>query len=208
MSIREAAYAVLEVVLNRYLRLDPAALQRLAPLSGRLIRLEIKGLDVDIFLLPHSEGLQVYPEFDGEPDCTLSGTPLGFVRLGSGERADRLFDGTVDIRGDTEIGQQFGEVLADLDIDWEEHLSHLTGDVAAHQVGRAARAAGRWGREVGQTLTQDLQEYLQEEVRLLPTRIENEEFADAVDALRDDLERLEARIQRLRSLRKGEGGDA
>ena len=205
MSIRETAYAVLEVVLNRYLRLDPTALQRLAPLSGRLIRLEIKGLDVDVFLLPHTEGLQVYAEFDGEPDCTLSGTPLGFVRLGSGEHADRLFDGTVDIRGDTEIGQQFGEVLADLDIDWEEQLSRLTGDVVAHQVGRAARAAGRWGREVGQTLTQDLQEYLQEEVRLLPTRIENKEFADAVDALRDDLERLEARIQRLRSSRKDEG---
>lgn len=208
MSTREAAYAALEAALNLYLRLDPTALQRLAPLAGRLIRLEVKGLNLDVYLVPDAEGLQVYPEFEGEADCTMSGTPLGFVRLGSGERAAHLFDGIVEIRGNPEVGKLFGEVLADLDIDWEEQLSRLTGDVAAHQVGNAVRAVGRWGRGARQTAIQDLKEYLQEEARLLPTRIESDELAAAVDTLRDDLERLDARIQRLRSLGKDEGGSA
>jgi len=54
---------------------------------------------------------------------------------------------------------------------------------------------------------QNLREYLQEEARLLPTRYEAKEFLDAVDALRDDVERLAARVERLRS-RAGEVGEA
>lgn len=205
MSTREAAFAVLETVLNRYIRLDPTALRRLAPLHGKLIRLHIRGLDIDLYLVPAPDGIQLYPQFEGEPDCTLSGAPLAFARLGGGERADQLFAGAVEIRGDSEAGQLFGDVLADLDIDWEEQLSHLTGDVAAHQIGTGARAAGRWGRQAAETLPADLAEYLQEEARLLPTRIETEEFVAAVDRLRDDVERLAARIRRLQSRRPDEG---
>ncbi len=206
MSTREAAFAVLETVLNRYIRLDPTALRRLAPLHGKLIRLYIRGLDVDLYLVPAPDGIQLYPQFDGEPDCTLSGAPLAFARLAGGERADQLFAGAVEIRGDSEAGQLFGDVLADLDIDWEEQLSRLAGDVAAHQIGAGARAAGRWGRQTVDTLPVDLAEYLQEEARLLPTRIETEEFIAAVDLLRDDVERLAARIHRLQSRLPGEGG--
>ncbi len=205
MSTREAAFAVLETVLNRYIRLDPTALRRLAPLHGKLIRLHIRGVEVDLYLIPAPDGIQLYSQFDGEPDCTLSGAPLAFARLVGGERADQLFAGAVEIRGDSETGQRFGDVLADLDIDWEEQVSRLTGDVAAHQIGAGARAAGRWGRQAIDTLPADLAEYLQEEARLLPTRIEIEELACAVDLLRDDVERLAARIQRLHS---GVGDDA
>jgi len=200
MSTREAAFAVLESVINRYIRLDPTALERLVPLHGKLIRLRIKGLEIDLYLVPAPDGLQLYPEFEGEPDCTLSGAPLAFARMGGGERAEQLFAGAVEIHGDTEAGQRFGEVLGDLDIDWEEQLSRLTGDVAAHQIGSGARAAGRWGRQSFGTLRLDLAEYLQEEARLLPTRWECEEYMAAVDTLRDDVERLEARILRLQSL--------
>jgi len=203
MSTREAAFAVLENALNRYIKLDPTALQRLAPLHGKLILLHIQGLELDLYLVPATNGIQLYPEFEGEPDCTLSGAPLAFARLGGGRRDDQLFAGAVEIRGDTETGHRFGELLADLDIDWEEQLSRLTGDVAAHQIGSGVRAAGRWGRQAAEILPADLAEYLQEEARLLPVRLECEEFTSAVDTLRDDVERLEARIRRLQQNQDG-----
>ena len=40
-------------------------------------------------------------------------------------------------------------------------------------------------------------EYLQEETRNLPTRIETNHFFSAVDNVRTDSDRLEARVQRL-----------
>jgi ubiquinone biosynthesis protein UbiJ len=207
VSIPEALFGLLESTLNGYLRLDPEALGRLAPLHGRLIRLQIRGLGLgaglDLYLVPGPKGLQLFPDYEGEPDCTLSGTPLGFARLSKGVRgSDELFKGRVEIRGDTEVSQRFGEVLAELDIDWEEQLSRLIGDLLAHKVGRGVRAGEHWGRQTAEVFTTNLKEYLQEEVRLLPTRFEAEEFTSGVERLRDDLERLEARLARLADIRR------
>jgi ubiquinone biosynthesis protein UbiJ len=44
----------------------------------------------------------------------------------------------------------------------------------------------------------NIREYLQEESRDVPSRYEADRFADNVSALRDDVDRLEARVRRLR----------
>ncbi|MGB5200150.1 MAG: sterol-binding protein, partial [Sedimenticolaceae bacterium] len=97
----------------------------------------------------------------------------------------------------------FSEVLADLDIDWEEQLSRFTGDIAAHEIGRGVRAASREGARMRRSSEQILSEYLTEEARLLPHRFEVEDFIADVDTLRDDAERLAARIALLEKRRRG-----
>jgi len=199
MSAQEAVCGLLETALNGYLGLDPQALGLLAPLHGRLIRLHIQGPELDLYLVPGPAGLQVFPDYEGEADCTLSGTPLGFARLGSG----RAFQSGVEIQGDIEVGQPFIAVLADLAIDWEAQLARLTGDSLARQIGDGVRAGERWTRRTGQDLTADVQAYLQEGARLLPTRLEVAAFTAGVERLRDDLDGLEARLARLAKAPKG-----
>jgi ubiquinone biosynthesis protein UbiJ len=46
---------------------------------------------------------------------------------------------------------------------------------------------------------QDPSEYLQEETRLVTTGFELEDFARQVDTLRNDTDRLQARLQRLKN---------
>ncbi len=196
--ISSLAYAALEEALNRYLDLDPDAKLQLARLHGRVIALEILGVGVTLFLVPSPKRLQVLSQVDGVPDCTLRGSPLALARLSEPERgSDRLFAGEVEIHGDTDLAHRFGKILGGMDIDWEEQLSRFTGDIVAHEVGNAARGAQRWGRDAKASLTLDLREYLQEESRILPARWEMEEFLTGVDGVRDDVERLEARIERL-----------
>ena len=86
-----------------------------------------------------------------------------------------------------------------LDIDWEEQLSKLTGDIIAHQLGNAARHGRRAFRFGLDTLEKDSGEYLQEELRLLPTRIETENFSDEVSRISMDVDRLAARLKRLQN---------
>ncbi len=88
-------------------------------------------------------------------------------------------------------------VLVRIDIDWEEVLSHYLGDSISHQLGNVSRGMARWGRQVGDTLTQDLAEYLTEEKRLIPHRDELDGFVTAVDELRENADRLEQRARRL-----------
>ncbi len=194
--------AAIEVAVNQVLALDPDTVVRLREINGKVIAIELQGLDVALYLIPSNTGLNVFGHFEGEPDTTLRGTPVGMLRMGLAENAsDSFFSGEVEISGDVELGSQFREILDSLDIDWEEHLSHITGDLVAHRVGNFLRDAVDWGRKTLDTLGRDGAEYLQEESRDLPNRFETEAFLAAVDTLRTDVDRLEARIERLVSRR-------
>ena len=107
----------------------------------------------------------------------------------------------MEILGDSDTGQQFQDMLSAVDWDWEEQLSQLTGDVVAHQAGRLAREAIQFISNSSRTLQQDISEYLQEEARLLPARIEVGYFLEEVDQLRADVDRLSARVDRLSQTR-------
>ena len=200
MQLPASAISGLEAVINRYLRLDPAIGSRLATLSGRCIGIELRGLDLTLYVFPDEHGIQLRDRVDDEPDTVLRGTPLGMARLGLGGNTEKtLFSGDVAIEGDVETGQAFKAILDELDIDWEEQLSRLTGDVVAHQLGNVARRSHRAFRLGLGTLEKDIGEYLQEELRVLPTRIETENFSADVTRISMDADRLSARLKRLRT---------
>ena len=190
--------ASIETAINQVLSMDPDTLERLKEIQGKVIALQLKGLDITLFLIPGDHGLNIYSHFEGQPDTTLSGTPVGMLRMGLAKNAgDSFFSGDVSINGDVELGSQFQEILDGLDIDWEEHLSRIIGDATAHKIGNVLRDASQWGRQTLDTLVRDSAEYLQEESRDLPNRFEMEAFLDDIDELRSDVDRLEARINRL-----------
>jgi ubiquinone biosynthesis protein UbiJ len=198
IQIPDAVLAVVEQALNRYIELDPEGAAGFAALEGRIIGIELKGFGTRVTIIPSAQRLQLFGGYDAPPDCLIRGTPLGLARMGMAERKEtQVIKGEVEIEGDTTLAQAFNRALAGLDVDWEEQLARVIGDPFAHQVGTQVRAAARWGQKTSESLTADLQEYLQEEARLLPTRYEIEAFLAQVDMLRDDVERAEARVERL-----------
>ncbi len=198
MNLPVAITAVLETAFNRYIELDPDGRKKLAALQGKVIAIDLAGVDMNLYFMPSEDGIHIMSCFDGEADTRLRGTPLSLLHLLTGQQTeDRLFSGDVIISGDTETGQQFKQILEQLDIDWEEQLSHISGDVIAYQVGRGVRNSINWGRQAEDTLLQDTSEYLQEEARLVATRNEVDDFNHTVDTVRNDVERLEARLKRL-----------
>lgn len=202
MSLPSIVLAGLEITLNRYLSLDPETLARLADLTGKVVAVELRGLGVTLYMAPHGGGIQLLGDYRGTPHTTIRGTLLSLARAGHGEDRGALFSGDVEIRGDITVGQRFEAILREMDIDWEEQLSRLVGDVAAHQVGNLARDTLAWGAKSVDTLSRDLSEYLQEESRQLPQRDEVDAFLAAVDSLRNDVERLAARVKRLQGRTK------
>ena len=206
MTMRNLALEGLEQVLNQLLGQDPETGRKLAALHGRTIRIDLRGTGLVLNFVPGRDGrLQVLGGIEGEPDCVLSGSPLDLVRAGdSSEGVKQLFSGRLTIEGDTQVAHRFSEALGGLDIDWEEQLARLTGDIAAHEIGRGVRMLLREGARIGSSSRENLSEYLTEEARLLPHRFELEEFIDEVDRLRDDSERLAARIALLERTRNGD----
>ncbi len=199
MTIRDLALETLEGLINRLLALDPAAMRRLAGWHGRVIAIALRGTGITLYFIPDQAGrLQLLGRYEGEPDCTIEGSPLDLMRASDPEQGSaQLFAGHVRIHGDTELAHRFSETLGGLDIDWEEQLSRYVGDIAAHELAGLARRAREQGRETGGRMQQYLSEYLTEEARLLPSPHELEAWIREVERTRDDVERLAARIRLL-----------
>ncbi len=190
--------SLLETALNNYLALDPEAPEKLTAFDGKVICISIMGPDKNIYLLINGNKISVVKQHDAEPDATIIGSPAALFKLGvHRDSAPLFFAGEVEIRGDTRLGRQFKALLADMEIDWEEHLSRLIGDIAAHRVAGLLNEIRKWSRSAANNFADDLGEYLQEESRDVVSEAEMGMFYQQVDKLRDDTERLKARIDRL-----------
>lgn len=197
---------MVEAAINRVLALDPEGASRLARAQGRVLRVELLGLGLQLYVVAEDAGLRLFGEYAAEPDCVVRATPAALLSMAIAEhREDEVFRGSVQIDGDNGLAQTIGEVLKGLDIDWEEQLAAVVGDTAAHQIGSQARAGSRWATRTGRALESDLREYLIEEGRVVPSDTEMQGYLSGVDRFRDDVERLEARIERLARRRASQG---
>ncbi|NOZ37211.1 MAG: sterol-binding protein [Gammaproteobacteria bacterium] len=216
MSLRAEAFVSLigamETAINAYLALDPLVQKKLAALQGRVIAIELESAPANplltLYMLPGENGIELLTQYAGEADTTLSGTPVALAKMSLAKKfeavnldcpdaSEVLFSGDVVIRGDVELGQRFRHILDEMDIDWEEHLSHLSGDIIAHKAGKLVREVGQWWQQALSTLADDASEFMQQESELLPEATEVSQFMNEVDVLRSDLDRLEARIRQL-----------
>ena len=192
--------ATLDNLLNRGLPRSPRARQLCAELEGRSVAIEIREI-TRLRVASTGQTLSVMRD-DAPADATLTGGPVSLLAL-AGESADAVLQrGEVAISGDAELAQKFRELARLLRPDLEEELSLLLGDVPAHQLGRLARLTLHWSRRAAGTTLENLAEYLGHERADLVPRNEGEQFLRGVDAVREGVDRLAARIELL-SARRG-----
>jgi ubiquinone biosynthesis protein UbiJ len=210
MTLQSVAVAGLQTIVNRVLELDPELAQGLAELEGAVFEAHVLGVDKRFQLHPSATGVGVVlVGSDGQrpaavPDVTISGPPFTLLRLlGSLDSVDGVLPPDVSISGELQLVQKLTSLAKRANIDWEEPLSKLFGDSVAHEVGRGVRGLVSWARAASETFSSDLGEYLREERRLTPTRLEVGDFATHVDRVRDDVERLELRVARLNRRARG-----
>ena len=186
----------LQTVLNKALALDPELPSRLQAFEGKIIALEFTGVNQTVYILPREGGIEVKRHLDVAPDATLRGSPIAMCKMGlSRDVAPLLLKGEVEIIGDMRLGRAFKTMLAEMDIDWEEQLSHITGDALAHELVRQGKKFLQWGKTSGESLALDISEYLQEESRDVVTAAELQQFYDEVDELHADVERFAAKLK-------------
>jgi ubiquinone biosynthesis protein UbiJ len=190
---------LIEAAINRYVALDPEMPGKLAAFDGRVIKVEIAGTGKTLFMFPGKHGIHISTTHEGAVDTVLRGSPLSLFKMGVvSNAATMLLKGNVEISGDTRLGHQFKSVFSQMDIDWSEPLAELVGDTLAYQLQQSGKKLGQWGKESIKSVSSSLSEYLQEESRDVVTATELEIFNDAVDQIRNDVDRLQAKINLLR----------
>lgn len=187
-----------ESALNHYLSLDPESRLRLTPLHNKVVLIEFKQINKKIFLHFHKEKISVLSESNNSPDTIITGTPLRLLHLTlSPALRQKFFADDVSIVGNLEVGQQVIHLFDAMEIDWEELLAERLGDSAAYRIGNVARQAKSWVTATLNNFTQDLNEYLHEEIKVAPTAEMLQLFFNEIDEARMQADRLEARILQL-----------
>lgn len=199
MDALHAALRPVVSLLNRNIAESTPARELCTKLEGTVVAVRVRDTELAAYFVVVDDALDIVASTPAEPDVVICGSIITLARMAgqSGEAAIR--DGSLELTGDAELANQFQQLLAYARPDVEEELSAVVGDVAAHRLGEIARGVSRWGRSARSTMGENIREYLQEESRDAPSRYEVDQFASDVGKLRDDVDRIEARLNQIRS---------
>jgi ubiquinone biosynthesis protein UbiJ len=185
--------------LNHLLGREPWARDRLISFAGKRLLFALPPLP-NLALAILDSGLVAEARDAGGFDLTVRLTPALVPRLLLREPGAAR---SVGIEGDIELARTVEFLFEHLRWDVEDDLARAVGDVPAHRIGTAARAARLWQRDAGERLARNVSEFLTEEQPVLASRADVQEFVADVDEVRDAVERLEKRIARLASASNG-----
>ena len=195
---------MLENLLNRNLAASPRARELCAALRGTRLLLLVRGAPGTLAFESLGTTLALRREDDGSGkaapalrEAAISGSIVDLVAMAGPEPEAVVQRGAVRIQGDAEVAQRWRELLLLLRPDLEEELSRWVGDAAAHRIGGLAGRVAAFGRRAAETAVRNSAEYLAHERGDLVPRGEAEAFFDGVDRLREDVDRLEARLDAL-----------
>ena len=197
MNPLEAVLRPVASVLNLNIRETTPARELCDKMGDTVVAVRVRNTALAMWFVIHDGLLELASDYDGEPDVLISGSLLTLARMSGDAGLEALRSGSLELTGDAHKAERFQRLLALAKPDVEEELSNVVGDAAAHRLGEIARGLGEWGRNARTTMSDNVREYLQEESRDVPSRYEVERFADDVGKLRDDVDRLEARINLL-----------
>jgi ubiquinone biosynthesis protein UbiJ len=187
-ATHEVAFCFL---LNQLLEREAWARRKLAPFAGERVEWRAPPLPAVRFTI--LEGGRVAAGGEGATlTVTLKpGAPAALLR------GEEHFMREVEVSGNARLASEVLALARHLRWDYTEDLSRVIGDVAAQRVGEAARAFVSWQADAAQRVAEALAGYAVEEKRVLVRRAELGELAGGIAALRDAVERLAKRVERL-----------
>lgn len=171
----------------------------LASFKGQSLVIECADIPVAI-VIEVADRLRLKPYQQQQVDCHVHGRVADLQQLQQPAKLPELIkSGAISLQGDVQLASRIADELRDTHFDSEEWLSHYLGDVAAHLLVRTVAKLVTWADSRRQTMQQDMQEYLQDEIKWLPAGAELRLFSQQVDSLDNRCEQLAQRIQALTS---------
>lgn len=197
---KQPAGRALELALNQALALDEDTRAGLRALQGQRVALTLASPPLALQVRVEGEALRVGPlEGDAEPDLGVRATLGGLIQqLPIFRSSNAPPVGKLRIEGDAELARRLQKLAQGFDPDWQLPFVRVFGEVLGVQIARAVRAALQQAQVAGRNLAGMAAEYVTEESRDVVPRAELDAFHDDVDALRDGVERIAAKIARLR----------
>ena len=184
--------ALLVRALNHLVAGESWASERLRGFAGQQVM--IAGGPFPVHLGVTGEGLFEVSGSAGEPAVTIT-LPVDFPARLLLDR-DGLF-AAAKLAGSADFAETLAFVFRNLRWDAEDDLAGWVGDIPARRLLQAARSLHAWQKAALANLASNAAEFATEDSDLLAAKGDLQTFGEAVSTLRDDVARLEKRLQRL-----------
>lgn len=185
---------MIPAAINHLLAQVPRSREKLAAHAGKVASFDT-GL-VTVKLKVETDGLVSAATSDDFNNVTIrvkmSDIPLIM------QNRERAFS-YVNIEGDAEFANTISQLSQTLRWEAEEDLSKLFGDIAAVRIVSTAKSVAATVKSTHQKFTENAAEYFLEENPLLIRPQVVSDFTSDVTRLRDDVERLTKRIDKLKN---------
>jgi ubiquinone biosynthesis protein UbiJ len=180
------------ITLNHLLSQSGWALARLAKFSGKTARFTIAPFSFAYTVLDDGTLRAAEAVVNADASCNISPSLLPRLAL-----KDESAFAQIQTSGDAALLAEIFYLSRNLRWDAAEDISHVTGDIAAERLVHLAGSAQQKILGGAASLTEAIAEYWTEERPLVAKSTHINSFVQQVDALRDDVARLEQRINRL-----------
>lgn len=184
--------SLLPAALNHLLVQETWARARLAPHADKVARFEIGPVTTSLRVA--GDGLLEHADPEAVAAVTIR------IRLADlpliAQNRDRAFS-YVKIEGDADLANTISQLSQSLRWEVADDLSRLVGDIAARRIVDGTNAGVATLRTTQRKLMENVAEYFLEENPMLVRPQAVTDLTGAVTRLRDDVERLAKRIERL-----------
>ena len=200
--LKSLALLPVEKILNQLLRNDPYLAAQLAPFDGKTI--EVRSTAPTTAICCSIDGSAIRLSSLGgdcvalQADAVIAGRTVDLMDMLLRDNSDRaLANPAISISGDAILVQELYGTMRKLDIQWQDYLAPLLGDVITNKLEQVAERNRRWSKNASASVRRNIDDYLHEETNLLPERSDVDAFSDDLDRLKLAIDRIQARARML-----------
>ena len=188
-----------EELLNRILAKDSYLRSRLKIFSGKSLQISVYPPGITVTVLFERDRIRLLSSpaelLDIEITASISGNVSELIPLLI-EKPDRrpLSNPAITVTGDVNFIQDIYASLHNLDIDWEDYLAPMLGNLITNELSQFGEDLQEWSQQVSSNMRRNVDEYLKEEERIFPKKEQLRDFSEELERLKLKIDRVKAKF--------------
>ena len=187
-----------EELLNRVLAKDPHFQRQLAKFAGKSLQINVHPPGIIVTALLEKERIRLLSTgaelLDIQITASITGNVGQLLPLILEKRDNRpLSNPALAITGDASFIQELHASLSSLDIDWQDYLAPLLGNLITNELSHISNDIRNWSKQASVNMRRNVNEYLTEEERIFPKKEQLDDFSEELDYLKIRIDRINAK---------------
>ena len=188
-----------EDLLNRVLAKDSYLQSRLKTFLGKSLQIAVHPPGTTVTVLFEQDRIRLLSSpaelLDIEITASIRGNVSELLPLLI-EKPDRrpLSNPAITITGDINFIQDIYASLHNLDIDWEDYLAPMLGNLITNELSQFGKDLQDWTQQVSSNMKRNVDEYLKEEERIFPKKEQLKDFSEELERLKLKIDRVKAKF--------------